>query len=321
MSVKIITPSNDRKFSLSRSIDFKGTADSAIVTIQLVADDKWTLATVSVNAGTWAASYQFHSPGQRKIVAVGLDATGRVLESDSLDISLYPVDKFETFAFPEPSNSSQIKALDLWATYYDIHIAKNIANGNPLLDTSGNRVGPTLSNRDWCYASMEGTVSVVDDNENILGTYNFVDTGSSSQVDCSVFFPNVDAQTLNGISKSCFGLSKGPYGEGVSGYILAPYRSIAVDNTEVPIGSVIYIPDARGEKITLSSGTTAIHDGYFFAADGGGLIRGNHIDVFIGASRQNPFAFITSDSNSTFAAFLINDTQIEQALVALHSDL
>ena len=44
-------------------------------------------------------------------------------------------------------------------------------------------------------------------------------------------------------------------------------------------------------RIALPSGESASHDGFFFAADRGGAIRGNHIDVFVGAG-PNPFSFV-----------------------------
>src|SRR4029453_332777 len=100
----------------------------------------------------------------------------------------------------------------------------------------------------------------------------------------------------------------GPFGDGVEGMILVPLRSVAVDRRHIPYGSVIYIPQAHGEEVTLPSGNLATHDGYFYAADTGGAIKGNHIDVFGGVFTSNPFpSFITSNASRTFEAFLIND--------------
>jgi 3D (Asp-Asp-Asp) domain-containing protein len=68
-----------------------------------------------------------------------------------------------------------------------------------------------------------------------------------------------------------------PFGVGVQGYALVPYRSLAVDPRYIPIGHVVEMPELRG--VTLPDGTT--HDGCFIAADGGGAIRGHHIDLFL----------------------------------------
>ena len=68
-----------------------------------------------------------------------------------------------------------------------------------------------------------------------------------------------------------------PYGVGVQGYALVPYRSLAVDARFVPIGHVVEMPELRG--MPLPDGTR--HDGCFVAVDGGGAIRGHHIDLFV----------------------------------------
>jgi 3D (Asp-Asp-Asp) domain-containing protein len=94
---------------------------------------------------------------------------------------------------------------------------------------------------------------------------------------------------------------------------------MAVDCTDIPIGTVIYIPSARGVKVILPSGETYTHDGYFFAADVGGAIKDNHIDVFIGTADTNPFPFIQSVSTATFDAFIITSDSIIDKLKAAHT--
>ena len=73
-------------------------------------------------------------------------------------------------------------------------------------------------------------------------------------------------------------------------------------------GQEIYIPAARGAK--LPDGST--HDGVFTCGDTGGLIVGNHIDVFLGgaagasdAAAIDPFNFIRSASTATFEAYVL----------------
>ncbi len=68
-----------------------------------------------------------------------------------------------------------------------------------------------------------------------------------------------------------------PYGVGVQGYALVPFRSLAVDSRYIPIGHVVELPELRG--MPLPDGSR--HDGCFVAVDGGGAIRGHHIDLFV----------------------------------------
>jgi 3D (Asp-Asp-Asp) domain-containing protein len=213
--------------------------------------------------------------------------------------------------------SVSAKPVSLWATYYYVHRAQNIPNGQPLLDLAGNRLGPSLSTRDWCYAALQGTVLVENGRYGPI-TYNFSGRGASPQADCSPFFSSLSGETLDKVNRVRFSVATAPYGYGTGGFNLIPYRTIAVDRSQIPIGSVLFIPAARGMRIILPSGETVVHDGYFFAADVGSAIHGNHIDVFVGTAEHNPFPFIASRSNSTFKAFLVQEPNVTQALWALH---
>lgn len=68
-----------------------------------------------------------------------------------------------------------------------------------------------------------------------------------------------------------------PWGAGVQGFALVPYRSLAVDPRYIPWGHVVSIPALQG--LRLPDGQA--HDGCFVAVDGGGAIRGHHIDLFL----------------------------------------
>lgn len=52
---------------------------------------------------------------------------------------------------------------------------------------------------------------------------------------------------------------------------LVPYRSVAVDPKLIPLGSWVYIEAYRG---------AGSDDGWFYAMDTGGAIKGRHIDVY-----------------------------------------
>lgn len=214
------------------------------------------------------------------------------------------------------ATGAQVRPLRLWATYYYVHRAQSVAGGYPLLDPTGRALGPTLSHKDWCYASLQGTVQVV--NGQVPTTYNFASRSSRSQVDCSSFFSSLSSSVLRAMSTSRFQAVAAPFGLGTGGYQLVPFRTIAVDRSQIPLGSVIYIPAARGVPITLPSGEQVLHDGYFFAADVGGAIRGNQIDVFIGVAERNPFPFVKSRASSAFEAYLVQDPEISRILTAMH---
>ncbi|WP_310429216.1 3D domain-containing protein [Chamaesiphon sp. VAR_48_metabat_135_sub] len=219
------------------------------------------------------------------------------------------------FSFPQPDNSIIGNNLDLWATFYYIPEVDDNPNGVDLLDISGNKLGVKLADRDWCNAALEGTVSVRTADGKVK-TFNFAGVGATSQVDCRPFFPNLT--TIEKTNKSRFAISKGKFGEGVNGLKLVPYRSIAVDRTDIAIGTVIYIPSARGIKVILPSGETDTHDGYFLAADVGGAIKDHHIDVFIGVADTNPFPFVKSVNTAIFEAFIITSDSIIDKLKAAH---
>lgn len=87
-----------------------------------------------------------------------------------------------------------------------------------------------------------------------------------------------DGRVINYIGRSRFKIIDAPYGIGSRNNPLQPYRSLAVDPKKIPIGTKIYIPEAKGMR--LPDGT--IHDGIFYAHDVGSGIDGNHIDVFTG---------------------------------------
>lgn len=61
------------------------------------------------------------------------------------------------------------------------------------------------------------------------------------------------------------------------------------------------------------------HDGYFFAGDTGGAIKGEHIDVFSGVLISNPFPnFVDKNENFRFDAYLVEDKDIKEHLLNVH---
>ncbi len=219
-------------------------------------------------------------------------------------------------AFAQP-NASDIEPLNLWATYYFVHQANSTSRGYRLLDMNGRALGPLLSQRDWCMAAMQGVVQVPN-RQGSLVTYGFAGRGSRPQVNCSAYFKSLSKELLTRVGSARFKLTTAPYGYASGRYRATPFRTIAVDRTQIPIGSVLYIPAAKGVTVTLPSGEQVVHDGYFYAADVGSAIKGNHIDVFIGPTTENPFAFVRSRAAETFEAYLVKNPEIEEYLRSLH---
>ena len=217
----------------------------------------------------------------------------------------------DTFNFRKPETSDLGSKLSLWATYYYLPQMNNGSGDIAIRDLNGVELGANLSLKDWCNAALEGSVRIVSQNADAK-TYNYAGVSSSNTVNCKkIFKPDV--------SKTKFKEAIGPYGDGYQGYILEPFRSIATDQSIYPIGTVFYIPAARGAVIKLPTGQSIIHDGYFFASDKGGAIKANHIDVFIGTdSDAIYFPWVKSSSSGIFEAYTVVDKTIIAELNELH---
>ncbi len=222
------------------------------------------------------------------------------------------------FKIPPPKNLPDSNKVILWATQYYIHQMSSGFNIS-FKDVNGNSLGLYADTCNFCDAALEGTAFIKDSTGKIT-VLNFEKTGDTSFVNCRNC-KKFSATKLNVESwgKALWRVSSG-YGDGVKNYKLIPYRTIAVDNTFIPYGSVIYISLAKGKMIELPNGQKVEHDGYFFAGDTGGAISENHIDIFTGICLENPFPeIITSDSSKTFEAFLIQDINCITYLKALQT--
>ncbi|MDB9407611.1 hypothetical protein PN434_03500 [Microcystis aeruginosa CS-558/01A06] len=74
-SLQILSPINDARFERLKPVTFTGKVDPGIVTVELTADDKYSLGNNQVKAdGSWSITYSgFTNPGKRKITAFGYD--------------------------------------------------------------------------------------------------------------------------------------------------------------------------------------------------------------------------------------------------------
>lgn len=207
------------------------------------------------------------------------------------------------------------ESLQLWATYYYAPMVPHDPNGIDLLDPKGQPTGFKLSSCDWCKASIEGTVFIVKDGKR--NTLNYASRSTHLQHDCRTCEKYSNYRGHHQSGRVLWMHSSG-FGHGVKNYRLVPFKSIAVDASYIPFGTVLYIPEARNLRYFDSFGLPVIHDGLFFAADTGGLLKGNHIDVFLGASSRNPFSFIGSSRKKTFTAYVVKDPVVKQRLEAMH---
>jgi len=179
-----------------------------------------------------------------------------------------------------------------WATNYYIPEFEDNKGDIALRDINGNRLGPRLSPRDWCSGALEGSVKVNFKNGSSK-VYNYDGNSRKFSVDCSPFLD------IN-VGETKFKVSNSEFGEGAGAYNLVPFRTLATDNDIFPLGTVLYIPSARGNKIKVGE-KVLVHDGYFFVADSGGAIKENHIDVFTGVKHNVEFfPWVGHNLNSTF---------------------
>ena len=297
--------------------------------------EPWNKFITTADAIEQATGYDFLSNVPLSIQAViearkdsgrdlpkGKDFSALITLDDDTSITAKTIDnnarnEMSAFDFPAPKNLTGKKTL--WATnYYVYGDLRSETAGIPLLTMTGKKLGATLAPRDWCLGGVEGTFRIVDEAGNAK-TFNYAGTaGKSLQADCS---PYIRSRSINltALGKSRYMQAKGEFGDGVKGMILVPYRTIAVDPKFISYGTVVYIPAARGVEITLPDGTKVKHDGYFFAADTGGAIKQNHIDVFTGISRNKTFEFVKIKETGTFEAYIIDNAQIAEKLRQSHT--
>lgn len=222
-----------------------------------------------------------------------------------------------SFSFAAPDSLQQLKKLKLWATQYYIHRFRS-GGTIPFVSEQGDTLGLYGDTCNFCAAALEGTAFVTDSAGKVF-VLNYARRSDTMYVNCRHCAAYAGSSlNVESWGKTQWKLSSG-YGDGVKNYRLLPYRTVAVDPAVIPYGTVIYIPQVRGDTILLPDGKKTVHDGYFFAGDVGGAIRKNHIDVFTGIFEGNPFpGVVTSASSKTFEAFLVSDRRIIGLLTAAH---
>lgn len=221
------------------------------------------------------------------------------------------------FSLPEPSLRSAHR-LRLWATYYYTHEAKRADAGVPFSDRHGVPLSDPVDPRDWCIAAVQGSVRAPRNGATVMLT--LAGQGSGILVDCArILADRFQGPWVEALGRSYFAPAIGPLGDGEDDHRLVPLRTIAVDPTVIPFGTVLYIPAARGVVVEVSPGIWVKHDGFFFAGDEGPGIKGRHIDVFCGVSAESCFPDLASRAGGhVFDAYIIRDKAISRLLSKAH---
>ncbi len=222
----------------------------------------------------------------------------------------------DSFNFDSPQNLESLEDISIWATEYYVHVTTS-SGDIPYLTPEGDTLGYFSDTCDFCTACLEGTV-FLEDSINGRVVLNYAARANESLVNCrKCALYNTSNLHVESWGSVRWKVSSG-YGEGVQGYQLVPYRTIAVDPSVIPYGTILFIPDAVGSRILLPNGDSIEHDGYFFAGDTGGAIKGNHIDVFTGTDNSHPFAFVRSNSRHTYSAYIVIDSGVIRPIRNLH---
>lgn len=221
---------------------------------------------------------------------------------------LSPNQRALAFSLDAPADKATGPNLKLWATHYHTPevspAATTISAAFPLIGRNGSPISAPLSHRDWCEAALQGSVSVRSGEINTA--YVFVDSNGPEQANCDQWLGNLSEGIKNATRRARFMKVNHPLGCGVRNHPLAPFRTIAVDPAMIPLESVVFVPELRGRTFRYN-GRDLVHDGYLFAGDRGGAIKGKHIDVFLNAQAGSVLEdLFASIDTRTFAAHIVD---------------
>jgi 3D (Asp-Asp-Asp) domain-containing protein len=215
------------------------------------------------------------------------------------------------FLLEAPDRDHLGKKLDLWGTWYHMPVLNAAApgpaaaTGVSLIGTDGQPISSPLSKEDWCYAALQGSVWVKDAS-GAQSAYVFMDAGGPEQTDCDASLGELSAGIKKATRRARFAAYSHPAGCDARPTPMLPYRTVAVDPKVIPLGTVLFIPELRGQIFRLS-GEVFAHDGYVFAGDVGGAIKGAHIDFYVDNVTQPPLpAIISSHEANGFKAQVVS---------------
>lgn len=212
------------------------------------------------------------------------------------------------FSLEAPATEELRRPLNLWATHYHTPsiapapVTRSAAF--PLVGRNDQPISPPLLHRDWCEAALQGSVSVQQGEK--ATAYVFVDAKGPEQANCDQWLGSLSDGIKTATRRARFMQVNHPLGCGVRNHPLVPFRTIAVDPHTIPLDTVIFVPELRGRVFQIN-GRPFVHDGYLFAGDRGGAIKGAHIDVFLVESAAGPLEdLFASTASRTFKAHILD---------------
>ena len=213
----------------------------------------------------------------------------------------------DDFSLPK-AKTAGAKKLTLHVSQYHVVHAKP-GMEVMLLNIDDEPLGIGLSREDFCTAALQGTVEV----NGVL--YSVAGKGNESLVDCALPEFSCPRCAAFDLGQNRFVKLASADGLGAKTYGLVPYRTIAVKADGLKLGTVLYIPAARG----LALPGNKRHDGYFFVADIGAM-EDNQIDLYTGTK---PLVWKilgsgTSHSKSV-TAYVVTDPAVVKSLKAAHT--
>ncbi|AVQ71377.1 hypothetical protein B5D77_08740 [Microcystis sp. MC19] len=89
-TLQILSPTNDARFECLKPVTFTGKVDPGIVTVELKADEQYSLGSGQVKAdGSWSITYSgFTNIGERKITAIGFEQGNQKKAETSIYINV-----------------------------------------------------------------------------------------------------------------------------------------------------------------------------------------------------------------------------------------
>jgi 3D (Asp-Asp-Asp) domain-containing protein len=212
----------------------------------------------------------------------------------------------DDFGYPKPQTEA-LKKLRVQISEYHIVFAKP-GHEIELLGPGDRPLGVMLSRQDFCEAALQGTVEIKGVRYSVAGK------GRMNQASCAP--PEFDCPRCTGyaLGKNRFVRVDSDRGLASKTYGLVAYRTVAVRAGGLPLGTVLYIPAARG--LRMPDGKR--HDGYFFVADIGAM-RSTQLDLFADTHKLS-WSIIGSGtaSSRTSTAYIVTDPLIVKSLKAAH---
>jgi 3D (Asp-Asp-Asp) domain-containing protein len=237
--------------------------------------------------------YSAHSRRLSLLLALACLVVGSFAQADDFSLPKLPTDGLDK--------------LTLHVSQYHVVHAKPGSEVD-LLDPAGDPLGVKLSRQDFCKAALQGTVEV-------SGTlYSVAGKGKKSLVNCALPKYACPRCAAYNLGQNRFVKLMSADGLGAKTYGLIPYRTIAVKQDRFKLGTVLYIPAARGLK--LPNGKK--HDGYFFAADIGAM-HNSQIDLYSGRKMLS-WKILGSGTrrSKSVTAYVVTDPEIIGPLKRAH---